>query len=230
MKPSNYRLDDIKNKLYIAGFQPLDVMITGVTGSGKSTTLNALFNQPVAKIGEGIDPETMDIQYYQLNVGLRFWDTPGLGDSKERDKIHSKAIVDSLNKCVRVNGKDHYKFIDLVIVVIEATKKDLGTVYKLIEQVLLHNIDPKRVLIAVNQADFAMNGLYWNKKIKEPQLELVNYLEDFVDKLKLRIEANMMPLQIPRPIYYSALYGYNMDKFMDLIIDNIPRHHRNLNE
>lgn len=37
---STYREDDITQNLIVANFQPLDVMVTGVTGAGKSTTLN----------------------------------------------------------------------------------------------------------------------------------------------------------------------------------------------
>ena len=38
-----YRKNDIEKKLEKARFRPLDVMVTGVTGAGKSTTLNTIF-------------------------------------------------------------------------------------------------------------------------------------------------------------------------------------------
>ncbi len=37
-----YREDILKNNLKLMGINPLDVMITGVTGAGKSTTLLTL--------------------------------------------------------------------------------------------------------------------------------------------------------------------------------------------
>ncbi len=40
---SSYRTDDIENNLSKMNIRPLDVMVTGVTGAGKSTTLNAFF-------------------------------------------------------------------------------------------------------------------------------------------------------------------------------------------
>lgn len=43
IKFSTYRMDDIDNNLKRMQIRPLDVMVTGVTGAGKSTTLNAFF-------------------------------------------------------------------------------------------------------------------------------------------------------------------------------------------
>lgn len=42
----------------------INILVTGATGCGKSSTINALFNGNIAKVGQGVDPETMDIQKY----------------------------------------------------------------------------------------------------------------------------------------------------------------------
>ncbi len=47
--------------------RPLDVLLVGGTGTGKSTTLNALFGTTVAKVGRGVDPETQNIAAHQLH-------------------------------------------------------------------------------------------------------------------------------------------------------------------
>ena len=47
---NNYRVRDIEKKLEKAKFRPLDVMVTGVTGAGKSTTLNTIFKKNVATV------------------------------------------------------------------------------------------------------------------------------------------------------------------------------------
>ena len=56
---SKYRKQDIEEKLKRAKFRPMTLMVTGVTGAGKSTTLNVIFQHDVAKIGNGVEPETM---------------------------------------------------------------------------------------------------------------------------------------------------------------------------
>lgn len=40
-----YRKNDIEKKLEKARFRPLNVMVTGVTGAGKSTTLNTILKK-----------------------------------------------------------------------------------------------------------------------------------------------------------------------------------------
>lgn len=67
VKFSTYRTADIERKLRKARFRPLDIMVAGVTGAGKSTTLNSFFQRTVAKVGDGADPETMELCAYELN-------------------------------------------------------------------------------------------------------------------------------------------------------------------
>ncbi len=82
--------------------QKVNLMITGATGCGKSSTINAMFNTNVAKVGVGVDPETMEIKKYELE-NLILWDSPGLGDGKEKDIQHSKGIIKKLGSD-RING------------------------------------------------------------------------------------------------------------------------------
>ena len=53
----------------------VNLLLVGATGSGKSSTINAMFNMQVAKVGVGVDPETACIEKYELG-GLTIWDTP----------------------------------------------------------------------------------------------------------------------------------------------------------
>ena len=94
--------------------QKINLMITGATGVGKSSTINALFGEEVAKVGTSVNPETMGIDKYELD-NLVIWDTPGLGDGREADNRHSKIIVDKLYEKDR-NGN---LLIDLVLVILD---------------------------------------------------------------------------------------------------------------
>ncbi|KPW03422.1 GTPase family protein [Pseudoalteromonas sp. P1-11] len=203
-----------------------NLMITGATGCGKSSTINAMFNMDVAKVGIGADPETMEITKYELD-NLILWDSPGLGDGKEKDIKHSKAIISKLNEL----DSDNKPLIDLVLVILDGGSRDLGTSYELINSVIIPNIGENakdRVLIAINQADVAMKGRYWNFVSNKPEPKLVDFLNDKVKSVKNRVkEATGINIE---PIYYSAGFKdsdeeqkpYNLSKLLYFIVKNTP--------
>lgn len=215
-----YRVNDVEKKMKRLGYDTLDVLITGSTGVGKSSTLNCLFDKTVAKVGHGVDPETMNITNYSRGNRLQIWDTPGFGDGIDRDKDHSKKIINLLN--TRIAGDDRYAFIDMVVVLLEASLRDMGTAYQLINEVIIPNLkDGKRVVIGINQADFAMKGKNFDYEKNMPNPELEFYLEEKVSSIRKRISEST-GLSNVSVIYYSAETGYNITRLLDSIIDNIP--------
>lgn len=195
----------------------VNILITGATGCGKSSTINALFNSEKAKVGQGVDPETMSITKYEYD-NIVLFDSPGLGDGKEADIAHSKNIISKLYE------KDSHgeMLIDLVLVILEGGSRDLGTSFELINSVIIPNLgeDKKRLLVAINQADMAMKGRNWNHAINAPEPELVKFLDEKVSSTRKRIkEATNVDVE---PIYYVAGYKdgdkaqnpYNLSKLL----------------
>ena len=214
-----YRKNDIEKKLEKARFRPLDVMVTGVTGAGKSTTLNTIFKKNVATVGNGVDPETMDLDSYSLNDVFRLWDTPGLGDGVANDEIHKRKLVDLLYKTYSLDG-NIYGWIDSAIVVLEGLNRDMGSTYTLLNEVIVPNIQADRILVVINQADMAMKGRHWNKETNRPDEMLVDFLERQALSIQNRVKE-ATEVTIRKPVYYSAEYGYNIEKLLDFIIDNM---------
>lgn len=219
---SQYRSSDIIHNLEQAGFRPLDVMVAGVTGAGKSTTLNSFFQRTVAAVGNGVDPETMTVGDYSLNRYFRIWDTPGLGDGVEQDKIHKKKMIELLDKTW---GNQLYKFIDLALVIIEGANKDMGTTYTLLNEVIVPHIQRDRILVVINQADLAMKGRHWDPVTKQPDAQLLSYLNEQASSVRRRVRE-ATGVDIYQPVYYSAEYGYNIEKLFDFIIDHMPHERR----
>ena len=223
---STYRTNDIDKKLRMMGIRPLDVMVTGVTGAGKSTTLNSFFQRTVAKVGDGVDPETMELDAYALNDFFRVWDTPGLGDGVAIDQIHKKKMVDLLYKTYSVDG-NLYGFIDIAMIIIEGANRDMGTTYTLLNEVIVPNIQKDRILVVINQADVAMKGHHWNHITKSPDAFLIEFLDEQADSIQRRVKE-ATGINILRPVYYSAEYGWNVKAVFDFIIDHMPTQRRML--
>lgn len=220
----------LKNIMKLKG-KEVNIMITGATGCGKSSTINALFDTEVAKVGVGVDPETMSITKYELN-NLVLWDTPGLGDGKEADNNHAKNIIDKL-AAVDENGD---ALIDLVLVILDGGSRDLGTSYELINNVIIPNLGEdkeSRILVAINQADMAMKGRNWDYDKNEPNEVLKEFLEDKVRSVKNRVyEATGVEIE---PIYYCAGYKdedgeqdppYNLSKLLYYMVEATPEEKR----
>ena len=221
-----YRVDDIDRNLRIARFRPLDVLVIGSTGAGKSSTINALFEKEVAKIGRCCNPKTMSINSMELNELLRFWDSPGLGDNVISDNRFSKALIDLLYKDYYLDD-NRYGLIDTVLVVLDGSGRDMGTTYRLLNEVVVPNFQIDRVLVAINQADMAMKGRHWDERHNCPDETLMNFLEEKVDSVRRRL-VEATNVKVSKPVFYSAERGYNVERLLDMIIDNMPRERRKL--
>lgn len=219
----------------------VNIMLTGATGSGKSSTINALFNMEVAKVGVGVDPETDCIAKYELD-NLTIWDTPGLGDGVENDERITRDIIRKLNEL----DEELNPLIDMVVVILDSSSKDLGTSYDLINKVLIpclgEDAAKERILIALNQADIAMKGNHWDSEKNEPDEVLRDFLKKKAESVQKRIKEGT-GLDI-KPICYCAGYKedggeqrkpYNLTKLLYYIVKAIPKEKRlaladNINE
>lgn len=238
-----------------------NIMLVGATGCGKSSTINALFgvgekadeepdddsdedapekNQrslkrrcyvEVAKVGSKADPETKDIEKYKIG-NLVLWDTPGLGDGTEIDKHHKDLITELL----RERDEDGNALIDLVLVILDGSTRDLGTSYKILNEVIIPELkgDTNRILVALNQADIAMKtGRHWDYEKNEPDEVLIHFLDEKVQSIKTRIKEDS-DLDV-EPVYYCAGYEeesgvavkpYNLSKLLYYIMQSLPAQKR----
>lgn len=211
--------------------QQLNILIVGATGAGKSSTINALFNIEQARVGVGADPMTMDITRYDLG-NLILWDTPGLGDGIEKDKQHIEKIVHQLQQ----QDENDAFVIDLVLVILDGSSRDMGTSFELINNVIIPNLGEKpsdRILVAINQADVAYKGpTGWDRVTNTPTDIGYRFLEEKIENVKQRIYASTQVTV--DPIYYSAgfqdEYGqqlpFNLSKLLCLIVEKAPNEKR----
>ena len=163
---------------------------------------------------------------YQVGECLRLHDTAGFGDGRQADERHAKNLIKLLRQTCTA-GERRYYLIDLALVVLDGGSRDLGTSYKLLTDVILPNIEPSRVLVAINKADRAMSGRYWDFGSGKPQSRLLDFLDEKVHSTQARIKE-ATGLNITKPIYYSAEHDYQVDKLFDFITNNLPNTRRHI--
>nr|WP_238409716.1 GTPase [Helicobacter pylori] len=75
----------------------LNILLMGATGAGKSSLINALFGQEVAKAGIGKAITQHLGKYIDEQKGLILWDTKGIEDKDYHDTMQSikKEMEDS---------------------------------------------------------------------------------------------------------------------------------------
>ncbi|QLB20891.1 hypothetical protein A6B43_04790 [Vespertiliibacter pulmonis] len=163
----------------------LNILVVGATGVGKSSTVNAVFkiqgvseNKDVAEIGKSAKPQTQEITAYELKNTI-IWDTPGLGDSSENDRLFSKMIMDKLKE---KNDKGE-AVIDLVLCLLDASSRDLGTTYTLLTNHIIPFFkssevnDTDRIIIALNKIDKINCDGEWDYENNRPDDELMETID-----------------------------------------------------
>lgn len=196
--------------------QKLNILFVGATGVGKSSTINAIFNTEVAKVGYSVNPETASIQKFEIE-NIVLWDTPGLGDNPEKDKCYAVEIANAL----KAQDADGQLLIDEVVVLIDGSNRDMKTAYEVIENVIVPYIgDTKRIIIAINQCDMALKGRYWNYDLNQPDAQLATFLEEKLVSVRNRILESTGV--VTQPIYYSAIHRYNISKLLLAMLRNMP--------
>lgn len=210
--------------------EKFNLLLVGATGSGKSSTINALFDTQVAKVGTGVDPETASISYYALD-NFCIWDTPGLGDGVENDIAIAKAIKAKLSE----TDPEGAQVVDMVLIVLDASTKDLGTVYTLLNEVVIPRLGSEaeqRILIGLNQSDMAMKGRHWDEDANTPDEVLQDFLDRKADSVQQRIrEATGLNLNV---VCYCAGYTeedeqrkpYNLAKLLHCLLAQTPKEKR----
>ena len=81
----------------------INILVTGKTGTGKSTLINGIVGREVAKEGDALDPETCEVAAHTLKEGeitVNVYDSPGLQDGTKNE---AEYLADMKTKCSDVD-------------------------------------------------------------------------------------------------------------------------------
>lgn len=91
---------------------PANIMVAGITGTGKSTLINAVFGSDLAETGKG-RPVTSHIdEYKNESVPIHIWDTVGL----ELDSAKTKESINSIKETIasKADSEDHFDHVHAI--------------------------------------------------------------------------------------------------------------------
>lgn len=91
---------------------PANIMVAGITGTGKSTLINAVFGSDLAETGKG-RPVTSHIdEYKKESVPIHIWDTVGL----ELDSAKTKESINSIKETIasKADSEDHFDHVHAI--------------------------------------------------------------------------------------------------------------------
>ena len=212
---------------------PLNILLMGGTGVGKSSTINAIYGENRVEVGTSARPQTQEIEQCQISKNIILYDSPGLGEGSEKDKQH----MEKINKLLTDTDGNGNAKIDLVLVITDASVKGLGQEYETIKYLLKTLGDSKRILIGLNKCDCAVSERYFDRENNKLGQEQEQFLQDKVADLQKRIKTDTgLSLSKKDIVCYSAGFydestqtqdnPYNIVQLEKMILSKIPKQKR----
>ena len=91
----------------------------------------------------------------------------------------------------------------------------------MLNEVIVPNIEPDRILVVINQADFAMKGRHWLAAENQPDGHLAEFLQEQARSIQRRVQE-ATGVSMCQPVCYSAEFGFGVRHLLDQIVEQMP--------
>ena len=196
--------------------EPPTIGIVGVSGTGKSSTINAMFKTdlPISHV-VACTKKFRDVNLH-VNVAaghargeetvLRVVDAPGLGEDVRRDPEYLDMYLENLSRC------------DVVLWVMTARNRAVA-----LDQLYLKKLEKfhDRMVFGINQIDI-IEPMDWSLRTQLPSEQQERHLQEIVRDRRERLESIVG--QGVKIFPYSARYGYGLQELFTLLIESCPKH------
>jgi small GTP-binding protein len=218
----NLKKDEInllkKEILKALTINPPTIGLVGVSGVGKSTTINTLFKTDL-KVSDTIactkDFETipLELKFNNDNIKdfgtkLQIIDAPGLGEDINLDVNYIHRYKENLEQC------------DVILWIMTGRNRAVA-----LDQQYLKELSDfhTKIIFGINQVEL-IEPQDWNAKINLPskkQLKNINIIEkDRKEKIEKTLQREI------RICSYSAKAKYNLEELFGLLIDSCPENRK----
>jgi len=218
-KLTDSEIQQIRSKIReVVNENPPTIGIVGVSGVGKSTTLNVLFRtnlptSPTMACTKKFQTVDLSLTLNQgiakgMTVALRVIDAPGLGEDVYRDKEYLRIYHNNLSYC------------DVVLWVLAARNRAIALDQQYLLKLKGHH---GRIVFAINQVDL-VDPVDWNTYANIPsenqEKNIAVICQDRECKIQSVFEGTV------KMIPYSAKTGYNLEELFYFLIDAAPEERR----
>lgn len=195
--------------------RPPTIGVIGASGTGKSSTINAMFKTNLAI--SHVVACTKEFRDVNLRVNvtsgqaqgegtlLRIVDAPGLGEDVSRDPLYLEMYRKNLVRC------------DVILWVLAARNRAIA-----LDQMYLKELKEfaDRIVFGINQVDL-VEPMDWNQRINLPSKEQEMNIHVITDDRKEKLQSVLgRELQV---VPYSAKVKYNLQELFTILVESCPK-------
>jgi small GTP-binding protein len=194
---------------------PPTIGVVGVSGTGKSSTINAMFKTNLAISHTRACTKQFEATDMKLTmktgaakdelVSLVVVDAPGLGEDIRLDPEYIRQYQERLPGC------------DVILWVLAARNRAMSLDQRYLEQLSDHK---DRMVFGVNQVDI-VHPMDWNPAINLPSVAMEHNIEEIVEDRadKLADILGTRPTVMP----FAAEKGFNLEQLFGSLLSAIPK-------
>lgn len=194
------------------------IALMGLTGVGKSSTVNALFDAG-QEIGEvlpctkrpGIIHSSIDI-FNGAKGPVTIYDMPGLGEDLRVEKDYLEEYIELVPE------------VDVAVWIIDAGDRAIAPIQRALKSLIKAHGDKiaSKFIVAINKVDSTAPGeLEWNRKMNVPGKAQIQNIEAFERYVREGI-SYILPGWPGTVVSYSARQRYRLAQLMQAMVEAVP--------
>ena len=212
MKYQEEEVEKRLNELTANDLPPANIIVAGITGTGKSTLINAVFGSELAKTGSGRPVTDHIYEYQNKDIPVHVWDTVGLELDSEKTKQSIKSIKDTIS--AKTTNSDLFDRVHAIWYCVNLVgNRYQGEELRFVKE--LHSIGVPFIVV-ITQCFGS------SKKIDdfETYIRDTNAKEGMPDIKIVRTLAKDFEIEIDDTVHVKRAFG--LDDLINVTLDSLP--------